>query len=82
MKLSRPQWEKVLFRFIDHAPIPEEKLIVSVIALAISEEQGGDGNFRRGFFGEDGAFNPYCRMLGLSPDFVRGQIDAAEAFTR
>lgn len=81
MILGLLRWTKILARWASTPESPEKRLIVAVLAQAISDEQDRvkrskyslDLNF--GF--SESMFEAYCRMVGLNPDFVREQVSIA-----
>jgi hypothetical protein len=75
---SDTSWEKLLLNWSGMAAEPEVKLICAVIASGIHEYlKGGDARVKaEAFIANDGMGN-YCRAIGLSPEFVIGQMHHA-----
>lgn len=75
--MTQTRWEKVLSRWSDAPECGEKRLLVALLAMAITEEARAVGDFEHGFFHRGGGFDKYCKVVGLNPQFVREQIERA-----
>ena len=73
MTLSRSHWEKLLLRWSGMHPTGEVKLICAVIADGICDVR------EQARFFQNGGLAAYCSAIGLDVDFIKQQIDRAEA---
>jgi hypothetical protein len=77
LDMTQNRWTTVLSRWSDVPECGEKRLMVALLAMAITEESRAERDFEHGFFTRGGGFDTYCKVIGLNPQFVREQIDRA-----